>query len=173
IKKNESLAAFCWKHLTENPNNHSFESHFRHAYLLYDDFGRYQAIAEKRHPKPCLIEEGLFQKSFLVHDDKQMMADILDEYLSVLPLPQAVISLDTENIELIIKRIKERKKTIPSHRNKDNEALVKETEKWQLLIRLLLEKLEEKKVWVYKIDGSKPLSEKVTLVDSTLNSLSS
>ena len=108
----------------------------------------------------------------MIHDDKQMMADILDEYLSVLPLPHAVIGLDTENIELIIRRIKERKKTIPSHRNKDNKTLIKETEKWQYLIRLVLDKLQDKNVLIYKIDGSKPLTEKVTLLDSTLKSIS-
>ena len=48
IRENESLAAFCWQYLTENPSHNSFESRFRHAYLLYDDFGGYQAIVEKR-----------------------------------------------------------------------------------------------------------------------------
>lgn len=147
------------------------ESCFRHAYFLYDDFSTYQAIAEKRHPKPCLIEEGFFQKSFLIHEDKQVMEDILDEYLAVLPLPHAVIELDTENVDLIIQRLKTRKKTIPSHQNKTDKELVLETEKWQYLNRLVYDKLRAKNVLVHRMDGGKPLNEKVALLESTLASI--
>lgn len=171
IRQNEELAGFCWKYLTEDPVHNSLESRFRHAYFLYDNFCGYQAITEKRSPKPCLIEEGLFQKSFLIHDSKQLMEEILDEYLSVLPLPYAVIGLDTENIGLIVSRLRKRKKVIPSHQHKDDKDLIRETEKWQYFIRLVLDKLENKNVLVYRVDGSKPLGEKVTILTSILKSM--
>lgn len=173
IRENRDLASFCWKYLTENPNHNSMESCFRHAYFLYDDFSTYQAIAEKKYPKPCLIEEGFFQKSFLIHEDKHVMEDILDEYLSVLPLPYAVIGLDTENVDLIIQRLKTRKKMIPSHQNKDDKDLILETKKWQHLIRLVFDKLESKNVLLHRMDGGKPLDEKVALLESTLESIKS
>lgn len=171
IREHEELAAFCWKYLTENPVHNSLDSRFRHACILYDNFCGYQAIIEKRSPKPCLIEEGLFQKSFLIHDSEELMKEILDEYLSVLPLPYAVIGLDTDNIGLIVSRLRKRKKVIPSHQDKSDEELIRETEKWRYIIRLILDKLENKNVLVYRVDGSKSLDGNVAVLTSILKSM--
>jgi len=171
IRNNEPLAAFCWKYFTENPHHNSTENRFRYSYFLYQDFCGFQAVAEKKSPKPCLIEEGFFQKSFLIHQNFQLMEEILDKYLSLIPLPRAVIGLDSENVELILSRIKERKKVIPSHFNKDEASLEMDIRKWQHLVQLIMDKLEKKKVLVYKIDGSKSVDEKVAIIEPILNSL--
>jgi len=171
IQNNQALADFCWTVLTENPQHNSLESRYRHAYFIFVNFCGYQAIAEKGSHKPCLIEEGLFQKSFLIQEDRQMMEDLVEEYLSVLPLPKAMVGLDSADTELILKRIKGRKKIIPSHNNKDEAGLRKDIENWQYLVQLMLDKLEKKNVLVYKIDGGKPLEEKVAILEPILQSL--
>lgn len=170
ILNNEKLARFCWRYLSENPHHNSIKDRYRYSCFLFDNFCKYQAIEEKNSPKPCLIEEGFLQKSFLIHDDRQMMEEILDQYISLLPLPATIIALDTEDAELIAKRIQGRNKIIPSHYNMDLKGLVHETEKWQYYTRLVLDKMKKKDVPVYKIDGSKPLEEKAAVLNLILQS---
>ena len=61
------LVNFCWRQLSdENVFPEEMGGlRFRSGYLLYLDFCRYQAITELRPKVPCLLNEGLLQKSFL------------------------------------------------------------------------------------------------------------
>lgn len=171
VKEHKELANFCWQLFTEDPIRHPIEQRYRNIYLLFDHFSGYQAIASRQYSKPCLVEEGLFQKSFLVYDDKQRMAAILDEYCELVPLPKAVVAIYTDDVDLIVKQIKHRKKIIASHQNKDHEGLMNDTKKWLLFTQLVLEKLQSKGVHTICIDGSKSLQEKAIDLQSVLKSL--
>lgn len=170
ILKNQNLANFCWNYLSEDPTHSALRNRYRYTCFLFDNFCKYQAIIEKNSVVPCLIEEGFLQKSFLIHEDRLLMEKIVDQYMGLLPLPSSLIVLDTEDTDLIVKRIKQRKKIIPSHYNMDDSGLLKETKKWQYFLDLVLDKMSNRNVPVYKIDGSRPLGENVSSLNIILQS---
>ncbi len=171
MENHEKFASFCWDHLSGSPFHNTPDRKFRSAYLLFMDFCRYQAIIEKKHPVPCLIEEGFFQKSFLVFEDQQLMEDILNQYMSYLPLPHAVIAINSEDKALILERIKKRKKVIASHLNKEDEELLSDIDQWRFLIHSILNKLKGRGVKILQLDGSVPLEEKVEATNTFLRTL--
>jgi hypothetical protein len=172
IKENEKFAEFCWNHISTSQMHNSPDKRYRAAYFLFTEFCRYQAILEKKHSRPCLIEEGFLQKSYLIHQEKQLMEELLDEYIKLIPLPHAVIGIDTQEKGLILSRLKTRKKTIPSHTGKDDSLLLSDIELWQHLVQTAIDKLKRSGVFVFNIDGSLPLAEKAASTHAFLKSLS-
>src|SRR5688572_27661742 len=93
------LAEFCWSYLsgTQIIKSREIDKRFRSAYFLFRNFCNYQAIIEKNTIKPCIIEEGFLQKSFLISDDgdnEQLVNEQLNNYLQLIPLPYAIIYID-------------------------------------------------------------------------------
>ncbi|UCS92962.1 hypothetical protein KZP23_20215 [Echinicola marina] len=171
---NEVLSQFFWQHLsnTEFEANADPALRFRSAFFLYRDFCRYQAIHDNANGIPCIMDEGFLQKSFLVHKDKKIIEAVLDDYLSLIQLPKAVIWVHVRPIHIILDRIKMRKKRIASHIDLGDEMLKIETKKWMRLIKLLIKKVEQKGVRIYKIDGRDSIENNVKKVKSILSSLS-
>ncbi len=81
IQENEELANFYWKHFhnSDFPANKDISFRFRAIFYLYRDFCKHQAIQDAATDKLCILNEGLLQKSFLIHDDVKIMQDLLDE----------------------------------------------------------------------------------------------
>jgi hypothetical protein len=170
VNENKELATFYWNHLSKNGLGHNGEAaqRFRSAYFLFADFCRYQAIRESPCRKPCIIDEGFLQKSFLIDADQQRMRDVIDQYLALLPLPYALVYIDTTHKNIISKRLRNRKKVHISHIGKDDAALLEETAKWQYLFNTILEKTEKKNVLTCKIDGAQPIADNVALIKKFL-----
>lgn len=168
--ENKELAKFYWDYLSNSglPHNGQAAHRFRSAYFLFSDFCRYQAIRETTCNKPCIIDEGFLQKSFLIHTDHHKMRQLIDHYLTLVPLPYALLYINTAQKNIISQRLRNRKKIHISHIGKDDAALMKETEKWQYLFNTILEKIETRNVLIYLIDGEQPVANNVALIKGFL-----
>ncbi|WP_266205207.1 hypothetical protein [Pontibacter kalidii] len=167
------LASFFWNLLSDTRvyNHQEIDKRFRAAYFLFCDFCRYQAILESDCPKPCLVNEGLLQKSFFIHDDDVYVSEVISTYLTLLPLPRAILFIDTENRNTIYNRLRGRKKVIASHLGKDDGELLVDIGRWQSLLHILVEQARTYNVFVAKIDGEKPINENMHFINHLLNSL--
>jgi thymidylate kinase len=167
--QHHELAEFCWSLLSDAPFNRDKEigKRFRSVYFLFTTFCTYQAIAEKCPPIPCIIEEGLLQKSFFIRDDEedhQLINELLNKYLLLVPLPYAVIYIDTPDIKEIVKRLRGRNKIIASHLDKDDAALRRDIEKWQYTYHYILERLKNAGVLIVRLNGIQPVQENVSRI---------
>lgn len=171
--KNQALANFYWRHLSDTGTYSSKEidKRFRSAYFLFHDFCRYQAIIESSCAKPCIINEGLLQKSFFVPENGERLNELIEMYLSLLPLPHAIIFIDAPNAEVIVDRLQRRNKVIASHGGKDAQALLEDIERWQRTLNLIVEKAQKAGVGIIKVDGEKPVNENVLELNRRLSSL--
>lgn len=171
------LAEFCWNCLSDTRcyDNEAINKRFRSAYFLFGTFGVYQAILEKAAAKPCIIQEGFLQKSFFIKDDEDhadhFMDELLDKYLQLIPLPYAVIYIDTPDVEEIVKRLRGRSKVIASHQGKDDAALQQDTEKWQRTQHQMLEKLKSAGVLIVRINARQPVRETVSIIKELLKEI--
>jgi thymidylate kinase len=171
--QHHELAEFCWRFLSDVPNNRDKEigKRFRSVYFLFTTFCIYQAIAEKCSAKPCIIEEGLLQKSFFIKEDEvddQLINELLNKYLLLVPLPYAVIYIDTPDSHEIVKRLRGRNKVIASHFDKDDVGLQRDIEKWKYAYHNILEKLKNAGVLIVRIDGMQPVKENVSRIKELL-----
>ncbi|SFF96765.1 hypothetical protein [Pontibacter chinhatensis] len=173
VANHPELADFFWNLLSDNRvyNYQDIDKRFRAAYLLFRDFCRYQAVLESNCPKPCLINEGLLQKSFFIHDDEEYVSKLVSTYLALLPLPHAILFIDTDNRNTIFSRLKSRKKVIASHLGKDDGEILVDIGRWQNLLQILVEQAQNYNVFVARIDGEKPIKENIFYINSLLNSL--
>ncbi|MGV3502245.1 MAG: hypothetical protein ACO1O1_00945 [Adhaeribacter sp.] len=171
--EHEAYAALCWELLSrpETAAGLALGPRFRAAYFLFLDFCRYQAIKEKHGQQACLLEEGLLQKSFLLQDDPQGMETVIREYVSLVPLPQALIYIDTADQQVILDRLRRREKTLFTHRDRSPELLARETSKWQRMLALVLDLARQAGVAIYPIDGARPLRENAALINQILTDL--
>ncbi|SHF39316.1 hypothetical protein [Flavisolibacter ginsengisoli] len=171
VEDHKELGLFFWNHLSgiNSCMDKEIGKSFRSAYFLFKDFCRYQAIFDSISSKPCIIDEGFLQKSFLLQDNEKLMAEIVTEYLHLIPLPSSVIYINTTDANIIIDRICNRKKIIASHFRKDKNELIAETEKWQYLFSIIIEKLTRNNIPVLCIDGERPIDENVRYINSVLS----
>lgn len=173
VNNNPDLANFYWDHLADSRvyNSDEIAKRFRSAYFLFNDFCRYQALLESACEKPCLINEGFLQKSFFINKDDAFIHDVIDTYLGLVPLPYAIIYIDTPNRELILERLLNRKKVIASHLEKDDTSLLEDIAKWQYILKLIIEKAQNHRVKILKLDGQKPVSYNVACMQEFLQSI--
>jgi len=168
-EQQQELAKFCWKYLSDT---HFFEDkdtnkRFRSAYFLFTAFCLYQAIIEKATVNPCIIEEGLLQKSLFIKEDgtdEQLMQNLLNKYLRLVPLPYAIIYIDTPDTNEVVKRLRGRNKVIASHFGKDDEGLRRDIEKWRHIQDRILEDMKKQGVGIIRINGMQPVNENVAQI---------
>ena len=173
IEHHPELSDFLWSHLSDSRTytGNETDKRFRAAYFLFLDFCRYQAISQHASLKPCLVNEGLLQKSFFINEEEAYVLDRITKYTSLLPLPRAVIYMDTPDKSVILRRLQARKKVIASHWGKDEPALLRDIEKWQHTLKATLKKLQAQNVPICYIDGTRPLDENVLSVMNILSQL--
>lgn len=173
IENHQDFASFCWSHLSSSvtTNGQDLAKRFRAAHFLFADFRRYQAIYESPCTKPCLIDEGFLQKSFLLQDNKEKMQALTEQYLSLQPMPYGIIHIDTSDRQVISQRLRTRKKVLPRHLAENEEALRAETKKWQNLLDMILSRVEKESVLVYHLDATKPIAENAELINQFLTRL--
>jgi thymidylate kinase len=173
-EKKQSLANFCWKHLSDTQfyKDGDANKRFRSAYFLFNSFCLYQAINEKATAVPCIIEEGLLQKSFFINDNDtngQQSINLLNQYLQLVPLPYAIIYIDTPDTDEVVKRLRGRGKVIASHLGKDDEALRCDIEKWRHIQENIIEKMQASGVRTIRINSTQPVKENVAQILKMLN----
>jgi thymidylate kinase len=163
INNHVQFADLCWNYLnnTNNGINGNLDKRFRSAYFLFTDFCRYQAIEEKAKSQNCLIDEGFLQKSFLVKDSKSSCTRLLEEYLSLVPPPSAIIYINVADDILIKERLRARNKIIASHLGKDDSDLLDDIKNWKVTLDLIASKLHRVNTRIYRVDGEKPIKENV------------
>lgn len=169
-ENNQELANFCWNHLsnTQVYPDKEINKRFRSAFFLFADFCMYQAILESSFTKSCIIQEGFLQKSFFLNDDDQFLSEILSKYLTLLPIPQAIIYIDTPKINVILERLRNRKKIIASQSGKNDYELLRDIKRWQHTLNIILEKLQNYNVSILKIDGERSVAENVARIKEML-----
>jgi thymidylate kinase len=170
------LSKFCWKHLSDTSfyDDNDTNKRFRSAYFLFTAFCLYQAIIEKASAVPCIIEEGFLQKSFFIKDNDvndQQAKELLHEYLDLVPLPYAIIYIDTPDTNEVVKRLRGRSKVIASHFGKDDEALCRDIEKWRYVQDNILEKMKGAGVSIIRINGMLPVKDNVAQIQKMLKNL--
>jgi deoxyadenosine/deoxycytidine kinase len=166
IKDNPLLGEFLWDLLSDQqvyPGD-EVNKRFRASYFLFSDFCQYQAVLEKKSTRYCIINEGLLQKSFLVHEDRFLMQEVVKRYASVLQFPSAIVCINVEDNALILKRIRQRKKVIASHIGKNDEALLSDIANWQYYLELIIKEAAERKVPVFKVNAERPVNENIELI---------
>jgi adenylate kinase family enzyme len=173
-EKQQSLANFCWKHLSDTQfyTEADANKRFRSAYFLFTSFCLYQAIIEKATADPCIIEEGLLQKSFFINDNDengQRSINLLNQYLQLVPLPYAIIHIDTPDTNEVVKRLRGRGKVIASHLGKDDEALRRDIEKWRHIQDNIIEKMQASGVTIIRINSTQPVKENVAQILKMVN----
>jgi deoxyadenosine/deoxycytidine kinase len=175
-EQQQDLARFCWKHLSDtdfykdNDNN----KRFRSAYFLFNSFCLYQAINEKTTAAPCIIEEGFLQKSFFVKDNTvndQQSINLLNQYLELVPVPHAIIYIDTPDTGEVVKRLRGRGKLIASHLGKDDDALRRDIEKWRYIQDNIIKKMQAANVQIIKINSTQPVKTNVAQILTKVNEL--
>jgi deoxyadenosine/deoxycytidine kinase len=166
IAHHEKLAGFYWKQLSDEQiySDEEIDKRFRSAFFLFTDFCRYEAIMERHSDVPCVINEGLLQKSFVVQNNSQQLPLFISQYLPLLPLPQAIIYLNTLNQDLILERLSTRKKVIASHTGKNRQELLDDISKWQYQFQLMFEWMQAHNVPVYILDAENPVAKNVSLL---------
>ena len=170
------LAKFCWKHLSDNSfyDDGDTNKRFRSAYFLFTTFCLYQAIIEKAAAKPCVIDEGLLQRSFFIKDndaDDQRANELLNEYLTLVPLPYAIIYIDTPDTGEVVKRLRGRCKVIASHSGKDDDGLRRDIEKWRNIQDKILENMKCAGVSIIRVNSMLPVKENVAQIIKMLGNL--
>jgi deoxyadenosine/deoxycytidine kinase len=169
VKEHKELADFIWRNISENETGvQEVGQRFRSAYFAFKHFCRYQKIMESYNDKPCIIEEGLLQKSFLIRDNEKEMLEAVHDYLYLVPLPKAIIYLNTSDAKVILDRLKSRKKTLPNHKDKNDKLLLENIERWQFLFDDIAKSLSKFNIPVYNVDGSKTVKENVQLINHIL-----
>jgi adenylate kinase family enzyme len=171
--QHQELAGFYWDHLSDPVffQDPALDKRFRWAYFLFSDFCRYQAIQQKPSNRPCVIDEGLLQKSFLLHEDEELMRHVMRRYLALVPLPYAIVYIDTPDQQILLDRLQKRKKKLPAHLEKNTQAVLAETGKWQRLLQTILELVKEQQVIICAVDGARPIPENVQRISGFLANL--
>lgn len=102
--------------------------------------------------RACLIDEGLVSR--LMHlNSPTFSKEAVDQYISSMPLPDAIIYLNTGANE-ILKRIKKREKKSTIHSGLSNQEIIESTENTQELIQYSLRKLEETEVQILRLSAT-------------------
>jgi hypothetical protein len=168
--RQHELAQFCWDVLSDTGSDDAQQiaKRFRSAYFLFTTFCRYQAITEKNLSKPCVIEEGLLQKSFFIYDDEQRTLELLEKYISLIPLPYAIVYINTPDIPEIVSRLRGRNKIIASHLHKDDAALERDIQKWQHAFDEMLGRLQRAGVAIIRINARQPVKENISQIITIL-----
>lgn len=166
IAHHQKLAGFYWHQLSNEQiySDEEIDKRFRSAFFLFTDFCRYGAIMERHSDVPCIINEGLLQKSFVVQNNSQQLPLFISQYLPLLPLPQAIIYLNTLNQDLILERLSTRKKVIASHTGKNRQEILDDISKWQYQFQLMFEWMQNHNVPVYILDAENPVAKNVSLL---------
>ncbi|HEY8897722.1 MAG TPA: hypothetical protein VIM79_23010 [Niastella sp.] len=173
-ENHQALANFCWKHLSETGfyEEKDANKRFRSAYFLFSSFCLYQAINEKATADPCIIEEGLLQKSFFIKDNEvnnQQSLNLLNQYLQLVPLPYAIIYIDTPDTNEVVKRLRGRGKVIASHLGKDDDALRRDIDNWRYIQDNIIQKMQQSGVGIMRINSMQPVKENVAQILKMVN----
>jgi adenylate kinase family enzyme len=168
VDDHKDLANFCWDYLSDVYKEEA-NRRFRAAYFLFADFCRYQAILENSPGKPCILNEGLLQKSFFVDDDTDSILKLLQNYFSLLPMPSIVINVNIDNRNIIVERLKNRNKIIASHMGKDHEALLHDINKWQQFLKVMIDIMSSRGVKIIHVDGERSIEENVSFIKEKLD----
>ena len=173
INTHSQFADLCWCFLNNksSPINGHLDQRYRSAYFLFADFCRYQAINEKMDGRYCVIDEGFLQKSFLVKDQVSEFPKQLEDYLSLAPLPHAIIYIEATDKLIIKERLRIRDKVIASHLGKSDDELLEDINNWKITLDLIANRLTKQNSLVFRVDGTKKLEDNVQSILKFLNEL--
>lgn len=173
IQQHSELAEFIWKHISDPamfPETKQAER-YRAFYLLFSDFMRYQAIVEAAKQRPCIIQEGFFQKSFLLQVPESDLTPWVEQYLQLAPKPELVFSMEAADPLPIAVRLENRGKCLPAHEGLDRNGLIGETKRWQQIFTVIQQQMQKQHIRFELLDGLKPVTENTGIINHCLNAL--
>lgn len=128
------------------------DKRFQVIFFMLKSIERVNSILESgNNDRICLIDEGLVSRLMHLNSPTFSKRDV-DRYISRMPLPQAIIYLNTDAIE-ILNRIKKRKKTSTIHSGLTEQEIIESTENTQELIQYALNKVEESGVEILRLSA--------------------
>lgn len=174
IRNHEELTSFYWD-LLNNPDcsaGRDISLRFRAVYFLYRDFCQYQAIQDAAPAVPCLIDEGLLQKSFLIDRTLQEVGDLLDDYLPLLQLPCGIIWVNLEDTETLLQRLRNRKKIIATHIGKNDDELLDDLLNWRKVLELIVDKVQSYDIKIVRLNGQDSIKKNIGRIQEFVTNLS-
>ncbi len=171
ISENQELVEFLWEAIDRNCVNYidGLDVRLRAAFVLYKDMERIQAIRNANDRRPCLMVEGLLQKSFLRGPDGAISDKRIDKYLSLIPFPKTVFIADVADVDAIVERILRRKKRNASESGLDETGFRNRTLQWQKQFQMMENCLRKRDIPVFRIDAAEPVDVSAGRVVEILN----
>lgn len=170
IGQHKALADFLWNYISGSSvfNDDDTGMRFRAIYFLFRDFCNYQTLSKAEQNRPCIIDEGLLEKSYMLLANRRELRELVQQYLSLLPLPSAVVYVNTKSTAIIADRLLHRKKIIASHIGLNRAALEEDVAHWQYYFSVVIEQLNKRNVPVLFIDGADRIDVNARLISEFL-----
>lgn len=130
------------------------DKRFQVIFFMFKSIERINRVMEDlSDDRVCLIDEGLVSRLMHLNSPSFSKKDV-ERYISTMPLPDAIIYLNTEADE-ILKRIDKREKTSTIHSGLTDSEIIESTKNTQELIDFSLSKLEKSGVEVLRLNAKK------------------
>jgi dephospho-CoA kinase len=148
----------CWQNIINKHkvSYNKLDIRFQKAIYLQKQIQKIQVLRENDSAKVCLLDEGVVH---LIPNALYKSSNLLEEYeeirllIKVIPLPEAIISIDTDAKE-IAQRLSKRSKVISMYRNLDVFELEILSEIDRERRSMILNILENQAMPILKIDSS-------------------
>jgi len=129
------------------------DKRFQVIFFMFKSIERInKVLSNESDDRVCLIDEGLVSRIMHLNSPTFSRNDV-DRYISTMPLPDAVLYLNT-NADEILKRIKKREKTSTIHSGLTEKELIQSTKDTQDLIEYSLSRLEDSGVQILRLNAN-------------------
>ena len=148
----------CWQNIIHKHrvSHNKLDIRFQKAIHLQTEIQKIQMLRENDVDKICLLDEGVVH---LIPNALYKSSNLLEEYeeirllINIIPLPEAVISIDTDAKE-IAQRLSKRSKVISMYKNLDISELEILSEIDRERRSIIIDILENHGTPILKIDSS-------------------
>jgi thymidylate kinase len=176
VKENQDYADACWKNIIHRKRRGPNGADLRFHAVSYW-FGIFQKIGMLRQmhsSKWSLIDEGLIQRidSALYRSTTPLEEkEEIDALLQIMTLPDAIIYLETDVWENVL-RLRKRKKILLAHKNLEDEELAFQIKNYQGRWQYVFEKLKEKGIPILQINAKENNQKSVATIIAFLDKTS-
>ena len=176
IMENSAFLDVYWHNLDTRycRDLNGYDSRFDSTAKFYSNIQKYQYVKDHSVNKYVLFDEGLVHHlagrvPVILNKLQDDFSDI-EEVISVMPVPQVLILVDTD-ADIIASRIAQRKKTIHVHRQKSAAEIIEFTVKVQSRMYFVKDLLEAKGVSVLCLDSREPVKVNTQKIAQFINQL--
>ena len=111
IKEQNEITRISWEIIDQHAHKiRDYDIRIRVAVHTFNRFGKMQFILEHGNGKPCLVDEGLLQRRFMLPEGTMIPEAEIRAYMNAVPAPAAVVALSCDDPEMLMQRIVRRGK---------------------------------------------------------------